>query len=240
MSQKYPKYSLEEALSVASAVYKQNKQCKVITAATALGYKPSTSGFIQKKASAKWYGLIQEENDLLNSTSITTKIMSPYDEQEKTTNLQIAFNTFELFKELLDHIPYDVVLTKDRIATLAERECEIQVDNKEAFVEIFVDGATFCGLLDKIDDNTIIKKQENTSFDVNLKTGETVISDKTREENQVEIAPSITTNNSTKTNNDIVQPTQSLTINLNINIDSSTPIELICELMKQISTLNRT
>jgi hypothetical protein len=232
MAQKYPKVSLEQALGVAQAVYKQNKHSKISTLATAMGYQPTTGIFRIKKAAAKMFGLIQEEGDVVTTTKLSIKILSPYNESERLKSLQLAFNSFDIFNELYERIPVDVQINSDRIATLAERECEIHVENKEDFVDVFVSSAVFANLLEKVNDNSFIKyigdnaQADNEDIPVNSSSPEVAGTP----------VPSVA---ATHIGQQIPVKAHdpSLTLNINLNIDSSTSIEVIEALFNKLKTL---
>jgi len=233
--QKYPKFSLGDTLSVAEAVYKQNKSCKKSQLATALGYSETTSIFQVKTAAAKWYGLLTEEKGIVKCTSTAINIFAPYSTEEKQQALQKAFRSFDTFQQLLDHLPVDTKMSKDRIATLAERECNINVDGKDAFVGIFLESATFCKLLEEVGDGFFQKPALTASTEVEP-TG-TIPSLIT----QAAIAEGdIPTSQTTIIQADSAGCRVSsppVTFNININVDANTTPEVIGELFKHITAL---
>lgn len=148
--QKFPKYPLEDALIVAQAAHQQGKACKLTTLAAALNYTPKTGAFKQKKAAAAWFGLIEvRDDDTVLATELAKRIISPLNDAEHQRALAQAFLDYDLFNELYNHIPTGVDLPAQRIANIAERECGIEVDNKEAFVKVFAQSGEFAGVLTK-------------------------------------------------------------------------------------------
>lgn len=158
--QKFPKYPLEDAVMVARAAYQQGKACKLSTLAAALNYTPSTGTFKQKKAAATWFGLIEiRDDETVTATDLARSIISPLDDAEQTRARAQAFLKYELFSRFYSHIPTGVDLTIQRMANIAERECGIEVDNKEAFVRVFAQSGEFAGvLIKKTEDYSVMYK----------------------------------------------------------------------------------
>jgi len=125
----------------------------------------------------------------------------------------------------MGYLPKDSEISRERIATLSERQCNINESNRDKFVDIFIENAIYTGLLENIDD-THYKK---------IPIGETnekgfeEIKDSNREERHNKLG---TTEDAKSTS-----PEKSISVNININFDSSVTPETIIELIKRIKSL---
>ncbi len=229
MAQKYPKVSLEQALKLAEAVYKQNKECKVATAAVAAGYSEKSGTFGLIKAAAKWYKLVLEDNSLFKVTPLGAAIFSPLDANEKVSSLKEAFLSFDLFKQLFEGLPSGTDLVKERIATLAERLCGVDVDQKENFVTVFLEGATFTNILNELEEGHYIKSS--------ISQDETISPDDGKEITHRATTAQFHDNDKDEHHPAHAHTRHTLVINVNLNVDSTTDPGMLLDLVKQILEL---
>lgn len=229
MPQKYPKITLEKALKLAEVVYKQNKECKVTVAATAAGYTVKSGPFKTIKAAAKWYGLITEDAGVFKLAAVGSSILAPLNDDEKASALKKAFLSFNLFQQLYDELPQDAPLTKERIMTVAERVCNVDVDQKENFVTIFLESATFVKLLTQTPEGLFAKEVKAPAVPDYANKAETVTVPELAAE--IAAAPRI------QPREEAVTHRRGVAISLNLHIDSNTDIDKVAALIRQLTEL---
>ena len=144
----YPRYDLEEAISLVSLVSKlgrKNVSEKAVAAET--GKSITNSGFIGRMSSAKQFALISKEGGKLSLTQLGNEIMFPQDEASKTDAIKRAFIMPTLYKELVDAFGGTKIPEYNSLGNRLINDHGIEVGAKDVAAKNFISSAEYAGVI---------------------------------------------------------------------------------------------
>lgn len=150
-SSRFPSITLGYAVRV---IEEASKFGKYITNSHIAGEGATKGGgFARKKASLGYYGLISGKGDKFEITSLADKIVNPLNDEEKTSAIQEAFLSPELFKKLYISTQKGKPINLSFLGNLLVREYSIQPSAKNEFLLTFIKAGIFANLARYHDDS---------------------------------------------------------------------------------------
>jgi len=149
ISTHYPAISLDYAIKV---VEKARVLGKSISDTTIAGGGSTKSGaFTRKRAALGYFGLISGRGENLQITELAEKIISPLNENEKTSAIKESFLKPALYRKLYDTVEKEVSIEVSMLGNLVVREFGIQPSGKDDFMNTFISSGQFAQLINYID-----------------------------------------------------------------------------------------
>ncbi|MDC0035517.1 hypothetical protein OAJ44_04070 [Chloroflexi bacterium] len=143
----YPGHTLEEALEIAKAIYRDNVGLPLDRGllASHLGISHRSSSFTTLLAASEQYGFTKGryKDDTISLTDLGISISMPKSEEELSKTLLLAAHTPEKFRKL-NQLVKDGDLPKSEFLTnLLVRDLGIALEQTEEFIEIYTNNLAY-------------------------------------------------------------------------------------------------
>ena len=165
----YPKFNLENALSIASTIHHANSGLPFdrVLLAKSLGTTHSSSSFVMKLNSSASYGLTvgAYNDDLISLTALGEAIVAPQRSEERRSSLIDASIHPELFRRFFNL--YDgKQLPKDEFSqNMLQRELGVNAELTLECLQILKDNGYYVGILSNIDGDIHVSLSGNQNIE---------------------------------------------------------------------------
>jgi len=156
---RYPMFDLDDAVKVITIVYKMGGgKLDLTTLAQAMNYSPST--IRHHVNSAKYYGLIVQEKDIITNTELAKGIYMPISNEEKIRSIQNAFFSCKIYSDLFDRFKDARVPDESILSNIVHREFKVSATGKDVLAKNFISSLKFAHLAKEKDGELIIHLNE--------------------------------------------------------------------------------
>ena len=145
----YPAHTLEDALEIAKAIYRDNAALPLDRGllASHLGISHRSSSFTTLLAASEQYGFTKGRyrDDTISLTDLGISISMPKSEQELAKTLSLAAHAPEKFEQLNQLVPTGELPKSDFLTNLLVRDLGIDIEQTEEFIEIYTKNMAYIG-----------------------------------------------------------------------------------------------
>lgn len=144
-SSRFPSLSLPYAISVVSDASRFGTN--ITDSHLAGNTSPKGGTFGRKKASLKYYGLIETEGEKIRITALAEKILRPVNDKEKVEGIREAFLKPELFNKLYISTQKNIPIEISLLGNILLREYGVQPAGKNEFISTLIKSGIFANLI---------------------------------------------------------------------------------------------
>lgn len=158
---RYPMFDMEDAIKLVDTVDKKGiGKLDLDTLAQAWGCALST--IRHHINSAKHYGLITRDGDLITNTELAKSVCMPISNEEKIQSIQKAFFSCGLYSDLFDRFKGERIPETSILSNIIHREFEISATGKDIVAKNFINSLKFARLANEQDGVIIIPLNEES------------------------------------------------------------------------------
>lgn len=181
----FPAYNFSLACQIAETVEKDGAGSLTrATLAENLGLSVKSSGFQLKTLTAKQFGLLTKQGDVLSTTPLAKSIFKPTNEDEKRRAMMQSFLAIALFREVAARFRGQPLPQGPALRNILEREFRIEAKRVSDAERVLMDSARDTGVLENSDEGTYLSTEKAMQVNSARKEGESDI-------NQVLTSPPI-------------------------------------------------
>lgn len=174
---RYPMYDLEDAYKVAIQINRLGGG-KIDINVLAQGMSYTTSTTMHHVNSAKHYGLVMQEKDMVINSELAKHLCMPLSEDEKAQNLRKAFFSLSIYTTLYERFKGGIVPEESTLSNLLHREFGVSVTGKDVLAKNFISSLKFSHLGEVTSDSRLIIPTDDPVKELNPKE-EKIIETKT-------------------------------------------------------------
>lgn len=137
---RFPTYPLSEALRLARLVQDQGGgRLSANAAAVALELSPNSSSFGSRVSASKHFGLVEDKEGILVTTSLAKKILRPTAPNQEKEGLSEAFLSFEVFHQLFERFQNNQLPDRSILENILVTEYGISDVSKSMAYDVFLE-----------------------------------------------------------------------------------------------------
>ncbi len=156
----FPRFTLEEALIIASAIQEKNaaKPMKRLLLADAINRKPTSTDFRDLLSASFKYGLTNgtEKADYISLTGLGVKITRPKAPEQEAQAKQEAVLSSELFKKILDHFKDGKFPSGQFFENTLEQEFQVPREFTKECISVLEKNGKFAGIIRQISGSPMV------------------------------------------------------------------------------------
>lgn len=160
---RYPMFDMEDAIKLVDTIDKKGiGKLYLDTLAQAWDCAPST--IRHHINSAKHYGLITQERDLITNTELAKSVCMPTSNEEKIQSIQNAFFLCGLYSDLFDRFKGERIPETSILSNIIHREFEVSATGRDIVAKNFINSLKFASLANEQDGVIIIPLNEESTI----------------------------------------------------------------------------
>ncbi len=107
----------------------------------------ASGGYLRKRASLSYYGLVNKNGEIYNLTDLAKRIIFHSSEDEKNEALKEAFLRPDIFNKMFAATQKDIPISVELLGNISIRTYGIQPSVKDHFLSTFIKSGIYVGLI---------------------------------------------------------------------------------------------
>lgn len=159
-SRAYPGYDLSDSTDVARIVEEGGGALDYEVLARSMNLSPDGSTFRRRLAAAGYFGLVEQEEDVVHITTLGRQIVVPTSPAERQEALRQAFYQPSLFGELAERFGGRTLPPVDLFRNILQRQYGITASATPTAARVFLESGLVAGVLRKENDQIVWASEE--------------------------------------------------------------------------------